>query len=88
MFEYNGMIHQGGPDYSRVIMKGFFNHFEKTEDAMFYLIKGLEMIHHELYNEYANEMENDKDPYPGKYYKKEPKCRQLARAIDELKGTA
>ena len=39
-------------------MKGFLNHFEKTEDGIFYLIKGLEMILHELENkEYIDNKE-------------------------------
>ena len=80
MFEYNGMIHQGGPDYSRVIMKGFLNGFEHTEDAMFYLTKGLEMIHHELQSQYDNKKEDD--------YHELHKINKLRNCIDQLKGTA
>lgn len=84
MFEYNGRSYNEGSDYSRVILKGFFNHFEKTEDAMFYLIKGLEMIHHELYKEYVKESESDKDTYAGKHYEKQYQCGKLSQAIEAL----
>lgn len=80
MFEYNGMMHQGGPDYSRVIMKGFLNGFEHTNDAIFYLIKGLEMIHHELQSEYDNKNQQD--------HIAQHRINRLRRSIEELKGTA
>ena len=80
MFEYNGMMHQGGPDYSRVILKGFLNNFEYTEDAMFYLTKGLEMIHHELLSQEVNAKDKD--------YLQQHRITKLRRAIDELIGTS
>ncbi len=78
MFEYNGRMYKDGSDYSRVIMKGFLNHFEEAEDAMFYLIKGLEMLHHELSNKYSDSEKVDINEWR--------RVRRLQSAIDELKG--
>ena len=69
-----------GPKYSRSIMKGFLNNFERTEDGLFYLTKGLEMLHHELYSAEVNSDKRD--------CIQEMRIRRLQRAIDELKGTA
>ena len=84
MFEYNGMIHQGGPDYSRVILKGFLNNFEHTGDGMFYLIKGLEMLLHEL----ENELDNDKAISYENRSKQQHRLSRLRRSIEELRGTS
>ena len=84
MFEYNGMMHQGGPDYSRVILKGFLNNFEHTEDGLFYLTKGLEMLLHEL----ENELSNDKTISYEDASKQFHRISRLRRCIEELKGTA
>lgn len=78
MFEYNGRIYNDKIDYSRIIMKGFLNSFEKTEDAMFYLIKGLEMLEHELSNQYKNSNKRDLDEWL--------QIRSLQSGIEELKG--
>lgn len=78
MFEYDGKMYKDGLDYSRVIMKGFLNNFEKTKDAMFYLIKGLEMLEHELSNQYKNSNKRDLDEWW--------QIRRLQSGIEELKG--
>lgn len=78
MFDYNGRIYNDKIDYSRIIMKGFLNNFEKTEDAMFYLIKGLEMLDHELSNKCSNSEKVD--------IKEWGRVRRLQSAIEELKG--
>ena len=78
MFTYDGRMYQDDVDYSRVIMKGFLNHFEETEDAMFYLIKGLEMLHHELSNKCSDSEKVD--------IKEWGRVRRLQSAIEELKG--
>lgn len=69
-----------GAEYSRIILKGFFNNFEDNEDAIFYLTKGLEMILHELQNEYDNKSQQD--------HIAQHRINRLRRCIDELKGTA
>lgn len=81
MSDYNlYMYKDDGPVYSRSIMKGFLNNFEHTGDAIFYLIKGLEMIHHELLSQEVNAKDKD--------YLQQNRIMKLQRAIDELKGTA
>ena len=79
MFEYNGRMYNGdGSDYSRVILKGFLNHFENTEDGLFYLIKGLEMILHELENKEYIDID----------YKQSHRINKIRKSIDELKGVS
>ena len=78
MFEYDGRMYKDGSDYSRVIMKGFLNNFEETKDGMFYLTKGLEMLHHELLSQYSNSKKVD--------MKEWGHLMRLQRAIEELKG--
>ena len=83
MFEYNGKMYNGdGSDYSRVILKGFLNHFENTEDGIFYLIKGLEMILHELENKEYIDNNGERD------YKQSHRINKIRKCIDELIGVS
>lgn len=82
MFEYNGRSYNDGADYSRLVMKGFLNHFEKTEDGIFYLIKGLEMILHELENKEYIDNKEERD------YEQGHRINKLRHSIDQLKGVS
>ena len=75
-----------GARFSALLMKIFMCTQKETgtADAMYYLVKGLEMIHHELYKEYVKESESDPDPYEGKHYDKKYQCRKLSEAIEAL----
>jgi hypothetical protein len=75
-----------GARFSALLLK-FFMYVKKEtsdSDAIYYLVKGLEMIHHELYKEYVKESESDKDTYEGKHYEKQYQCRKLSEAIEAL----
>lgn len=76
-----------GARFSALLLKIFMHvkNESSDSDAIYYLVKGLEMIHHELYKEYIKERESDKDTYEGKHYEKEYECRKLSEAIEVLK---
>lgn len=79
-------VNDEGGRFSALLLKVFM--YVKKEssdsDAIYYLVKGLEMIHHELYKEYVKERESDKDTYEGKHYDKKYQCRKLSEAIEAL----
>ena len=75
-----------GARFSAILLKAFMYTQKETStiDAIHYLVKGLEMIHHELHKEYIKERESDPDTYNGKYYDKKYECRELLEAIEAL----
>lgn len=79
-----------GARFSALLLKIFMHvkNESSDSDAIYYLVKGLEMIHHELYKEYVleqiEESKSDKDTYEGKHYEKKYQCRKLSEAIEAL----
>lgn len=75
-----------GAKFSALLLKLFMHvkNESSDSDAIYYLVKGLEMIHHELYKEYVKESESDKDTYAGKHYEKQYQCGKLSQAIEAL----
>lgn len=82
---YDSRLYGDGSDYSRMIMKGFLNSFQYHKDGMFYLIKGLEMLYHELDKEYANAVERN---HGEEDWAEEHMLKRLDAAIADLKGRA
>lgn len=75
-----------GAKFSALLLKLFMHVRKETSDTdvIYYLVKGLEMIHHELYKEYVKESESDPDSYEGKHYEKKYQCGKLSQAIEAL----
>jgi hypothetical protein len=75
-----------GAKFAALLLKIFMyvKRSSSDSDAIYYLVKGLEMIHHELYKEYVKERESDPDTYEGKHYEKKYQCRKLSEAIEAL----
>lgn len=76
-------INDEGSKFAALLLRTFLYTKSETSssDAIYYLIKGLEMIHYELSNEYSKE----KDYEIGKYYEKKYQCTKLSDAIETLK---